>query len=38
MNMSIKAVYFKNWAFTPIKEEKNVPIKFHHTGFPINFN
>lgn len=24
MNMDIKVVYFKNWAFTPTKEEKKM--------------
>lgn len=38
MKMGLKVVYFKNWAFIPIMEEKNVLIKFCHTVFPINFN
>ena len=38
MNMGIKPVYFKNWSFMPIKEEKNVLIEFCYTVFPINFN
>lgn len=38
MKTGINVVYFKNGAFIPIKEEKNVLIKFCHTVFPINFN